>query len=106
MKHHISKLALKLTVGFVILGILICGLSSCIGYIQYKNSIEKQYNVTAYDIAETAKSYFKDGELEYYAELAAGYKNGTVSGDEIKAAMQSDRYKQICSEFDSLREAM
>ena len=47
MKHRISKLAFKLTIGFVILGILICGISSFIGYNQYKNSIEKQYNATA-----------------------------------------------------------
>lgn len=106
MKHRISKLAFKLTIGFVILGILICGISSFIGYNQYKNSIEKQYNATAYDIAETAFSYFKNGELAQYAELAEGYKNGTVSEEEIKAALESDRYKEISSAFDSLREAM
>lgn len=106
MKHRISKLAFKLTIGFVILGILICGISSFIGYNQYKNSIEKQYNATAYDIAETAFSYFKNGELTQYAELAEGYKNGTVSEEEIKAALESDRYKEISSAFDSLREAM
>ena len=106
MKHRISKLAFKLTIGFVILGILICGISSFIGYNQYKNSIEKQYNATAYDIAETAFSYFKNGELTRYAELAEGYKNGTVSEDEIKAALESDRYKEISAAFDSLREAM
>ena len=51
-----------------------------------KTDIEKQYSATAYDIAETAFSYFKNGELAQYAELAEGCTNGTVSEEEIKAA--------------------
>ena len=41
MKHRISKLAFKLTIGFVILGILICGISSFIGYDRYENRHRK-----------------------------------------------------------------
>ena len=106
MKHRISKLALKLMVGFVILGILICGISSFIGYNQYRNSIEKQYNTTAYDIAETALSYFKNDELSYYAALAENFKNGTVTQEEINAEVSSDRYKEISRALDNIRVAM
>lgn len=43
-----SRLALKLALGIAVLGVLICMVSSVVGYHQYKATIEKQYNTTAY----------------------------------------------------------
>ena len=106
MKHRISKLALKLMVGFVILGILICGISSFIGYNQYKNSIQKQYNTTAYDIAKVALSYFKNDELAHYAAITEDFKNGKVTQEEIDAEVNSARYKEISRALDNIRVAM
>ncbi len=69
-----SRLVLKLLAGFTILAVLICTACTGIGYIQYRAYIQKQYNDTAYQVAETFRGYFKEGEMERYIRLASRYK--------------------------------
>ena len=75
MKKH-SVLVLKILTGFAVLAVLICAACTGIGYIQYRAYIQKQYNDTAYQIAETFRGYFEEGELERYIAMAARYKKG------------------------------
>ena len=106
MKHKFSKLALKMIVGFVALGVLICTVSSLIGYFQYKGNIEKLYNTTAYDVAETALTYLDTAELQVYSAAASGYRNGTVTREELTEITASARYGEIAGRIDDLRAAM
>ena len=48
-----SSLAAKFIIGFLIMGIAICAVTTSRGYSQYKSYIEKKYNDVAYDIAES-----------------------------------------------------
>lgn len=106
MKYKFSKLALKFIFGFVILGILICGTSSTIGYYQYKSVIQKQYNDTAYQVAEVARSYVDLETIEKYAEIVQGYRAGTVTDEEIQAYRSEESYQEIISRFADLRKGM
>ena len=68
-----SRLAIKMAFGIVLLGVLICAVSSLIGYHQYKATIEKQYNTTAYQCAETALSYLETDQWKEYAQAVSAF---------------------------------
>ena len=104
MKHKVSKLAFKFIIGFIILGVLICAVSSIIGYNQYKSNIEKQYNTTAYQVADVAKSYVTQEDMQAYVDMVQGYRAGTVTEEEIKAAIDTDKYRDISHRLNTLRE--
>lgn len=105
MKKH-STLVLKILTGFAVLAILICAACTGIGYIQYRAYIQKQYNDTAYQIAETFRGYFEEGELERYIHLAAQYKDGEIPKETLEREMDSDRYQELREQMDRLREHM
>ena len=92
--------------GFALLGLLICVCTGLTGYFQYRDNLQEIYNSTAYDIAETAVSYFGEEELANYAALALGYDGGTVGEEEIAAVHASERYLALSAQLDALREAM
>ncbi len=92
--------------GFALLGLLICVCTGVTGYFQYRDNLQEIYNSTAYDIAETAVSYFGKEELANYAALALGYDGGTVGEEEIAAVHASERYLALSAQLDALREAM
>ena len=107
MKHHkFSKLALKFICGFLLLGILICGVSSVVGYTQFRASIQKQYNDTAYQVAEVAASYVEMDMLEEYSRLVKGYRAGTVTREELDAHTNSPEYQRIREQLFDLRVGM
>ena len=58
-----SSLVAKFIIGFLVIGIAICTATTAGGYSQYKSYIQKQYNDTAYDIAEIFESYMAEEEL-------------------------------------------
>lgn len=60
------KLSNKLIIGFVLLGIVICAAGIAISYIKYKTSVEKEYNDSAYRIANVALSYVNGDHIERY----------------------------------------
>ena len=92
--------------GFALLGLFICVCTGVTGYFQYRDNLQEIYNSTAYDIAETAVSYFGEEELANYAALALGYDGGTVGEEEIAAVHASERYLALSAQLDALREAM
>ncbi len=105
-KKRFSKLALKFIIACLLLGILICAASGYFGYQQYNKEIQKTYNNTAYQVAETALTYTSVEDLTMYAELVAGYRDGTVSQDEIDKHMAKKKYKRVITELTNLREKM
>ncbi len=105
MKKH-SALVLKILTGFAVLAILICAACTGIGYIQYRAYIQKQYNDTAYQIAETFRGYFEEEELERYIHMAAQYKAGAIPKETLEREMASGRYQELREQMDRLREHM
>lgn len=101
-----SKLMLKFVASIVLLGVLICAVSGYVGYIQYEREIQKTYNNTAYQIAETALTYTSVEDLSMYSKLVEGYRDGTVSQEEIDMYMADKKYQNVIRELTNLREKM
>lgn len=106
VKKTKSRLAVKFILGFVVLGILICATSSTIGYHQYKANIEKQYNDTAYNIANQALTYVDKDLLKEYVSLIKRNINGEDVSAQINELIQSDAYKETTEKFFDLRKSM
>lgn len=68
MRKRISGLSAKLIAGVLLLSVLLCGAISFMGYRQFTTVLEDEYNRSAYEIAETAKSYLNPDRLQYYLE--------------------------------------
>lgn len=100
-----SKLAGKLICGIVLLGMLICAVSSLIGYHQYKNTIEKQYNTMAYQYAEIAQSYVDTEKLKEYAEAVNGFYAGRITRGALERYREEDAYRQAEQRIETLRRA-
>lgn len=106
MKRKHSRLAFKFIIGFELLGILICAVSSGIGFFQFKSHIEKQYNDTAYDIAAVAQTYIGIEKLNEYTEAAIAYEKGEISKQQINQYKMEDTYQQVKEKLVNLREKM
>lgn len=106
MKKTKSRLAVKFILGFVVLGILICGTSSTIGYHQYKSNIEKQYNDTAYNIANQAITYVDEELVEEYVSLIKRNIDGEDVSAQLEQLIQSDAYQETTDKFFDLRKSM
>ena len=98
-----KKLASRLTVTLVLLGILICTISSRSGYKNVMSSVEKQYGDTAYLIAETARSYLDDDFLRVCKAELKKVRAGKKSADELS---QSIAYLDTLDLLANLREKM
>ncbi len=68
MNKRKAGLALKLISGLILLSVLLCGITSYIGYRRFTSVLELQYNDAAYEVAETAKSYLNPDRLDEYVE--------------------------------------
>ena len=106
MKRKLSKLELRFLFGFVLLSVLVCGSNSVIGYYQYRDSIQDQYNEQAYNAAEVALSYVDLDDLRRYVKLAEGYRDGTVSRSEIAAVRMATAYQRVDEQMLELQVAM
>jgi hypothetical protein len=73
-----GSLVAKFIGGFVIIGILICLVTTVQGYRQYKTSIQRQYNNTAYDVAEVFHACMTEHDIAGYLAMAEGYKNPSL----------------------------
>lgn len=104
MKH--SRLALEFIFSFIVLGVLICGVSSYIGYQQYKESIESLYNTKAYDIATMAKRSLDIDEIYLYYEIARAVSHKEDRTNEILEILDTDEYKKISKELINIKEDM
>lgn len=101
-----SRLAIKMAFGIVLLGVLICAVSSLIGYHQYKATIEKQYNTTAYQCAETALSYLETDQWKEYAQAVSAFYRGQMTREELDRYRSEEAYRQTQTHIERLREAM
>lgn len=101
-----SKLTMKFTAGFLLLGALICGASSLIGYHQYKEAIQKQYNDRAYRCADVALSYVETEDLRNYAEAVRGLRAGTLEEEEAAKYRDTEAYEKTAGQIRTLREKM
>lgn len=68
MKEKLTGLSIKLITGVLLLCMLLCAAISYMGYREFTTVLEDEYNRSAYEIAETAKSYLDSDRLEYYLE--------------------------------------
>jgi len=101
-----KRLATRLIIAVILLGVLICTVSTNSGYKNYSNNMEKQYNDTAYQIAETAATYL-DKELlsESRAELGMLLR-GEKSREDISYVTESEEYKAMTEKLISLCSTM
>ena len=100
-----SSLAAKFIIGFLIMGIAICAVTTSRGYSQYKSYIEKKYNDVAYDIAEIFESYMTEEEIALYMEMAEGYYEGVVTDEQLEEIKSSSEYRNVELLLHSLRAA-
>ena len=56
----------KFTAGIILVSTLVCGAAILIGYREYTTVLEKQYNDTAYGIANTALTYLDGDKIQEY----------------------------------------
>ena len=68
MKEKASGLAIKLITGVLLLSVLLCAAISYMGYREFTTVLEDEYNRSAYEIAETARTYLDADRLEHYLE--------------------------------------
>ena len=68
MKEKISGLSIKLITSVLLLSVLLCAAISYMGYREFTTVLEDEYNRSAYEIAETAKTYLDPDRLEHYLE--------------------------------------
>lgn len=105
MKKRKSLVA-KFVVSFLIIGILICGVTTVRGYDLYKSYIQKQYNNTAYEIAAVVEDYMTPMEIQGYLAMAEGYTKGTVTDEQVAQIKNSETYQRVEKLLYSLRERM
>lgn len=61
-----TGIAGKLTLGIVLFGILLGTVCGVVGYVQFTTVIERQYNDSAYEIAEAARKILNPDKFEQY----------------------------------------
>lgn len=85
LKKRTRKLAAVLIVGIAVIIILLAAITAATGYREFTAVLEKQYNDTAYEIAETALTYLNPDKFEDY--LATGQTDREY--DEIQAMLDA-----------------
>ncbi len=99
-----KKLTRKFIFGFILIGVVISAISIIVGVNGFNNYIKKQYNDTAYDIAETVQTFFEDGELEAYTEMIKDPEKQKKSG--FKELLEPRKYGERWKQINHLRESM
>lgn len=66
MRKRKRKLAVALTVGIAVIILLLAAITATTGYREFTAVLERQYNDTAYEIAETALTYLNPDKFEEY----------------------------------------
>ncbi len=124
-KIRVSILAVKLMMGAVLFGVLMCLLNNIVGYIEFKKQMEAMYGTITKQLAYTGSSYIEadyipnwllngpdehwgrtneklqelteTGELAfiYVTTVASDYKSRTYIFDTINELVNSDSYKII-----------
>ena len=99
-------LAFKFILGLCVAGLCIMAATAAVGVATYWDSITRQYNEMAYQVAHTAEGYFTQEEIARYADVVYRYCTGQAEKDEIDEITGSSRYQEIKAQLDSLRVSM
>lgn len=100
-----KKLAHKCISGFLLLGVSISIISIVVGIYGFGDYIKKQYNDTAYDMAEMVETFLNGDELQDYVELLR--KPEYTENEKLRSnVMQSEKYKKVLKQMDDLRVSM
>lgn len=99
------KLAQKFIFVFLLMGVSISSISVIVGVKRSGDYIKKQYNDTAYDIAETVQIMFDQGEVSAYVELVQKM-DGSTETERSREVMQAERYCHIQKQIEGLRVSM
>lgn len=106
MRRRKISLSVKLNFSAVLFGAVICFCCAFVGYIQFRNGIQRQYNQTAVEIATVASTYIEPSQLEAYSQAARDYVNGLMSEEERQAIISSPEYQYIHEQLIKLRRGM
>ena len=106
MKKNRFGLRFKFILGIIIIGVSITVAALLTGVRTYSNSIRRNYNDLAYQVAEAAEGIFTPEELAAYADLTYRYNRGEATKEEVDQVIQSERYQEIKALLDNLRESM
>ena len=105
-KKRFSGVTKKISVGMLLTALFVLAGAIFAGYITFKNSIEKRYNDICYQIADAARGYFTESELQEYLAISDDYVSGKISKSELERVIQSDRYQEAQRLLDQLRISM
>lgn len=103
--HKKRKLARKIVLGFLLMGIGISAISVVVGVIGFGDYIKRRYNNTAYDIAETVQTYLEEDELLAYVELLQAPEFAT-DADQCRTVMRTKGYQETVKRIADLRVSM
>ena len=106
MKKVHSKLSFKLIISFILLGAMLCAASATVGYYQFKDNIQQQYNTTAYQIADQAQTYLDKTLLQSYVSLIKKSIDGQDTADALAIAEEAQSYQDVLQRFFDLRTSM
>lgn len=103
--HRKKKLARKFILCFLLMGVSISTISVIVGVNGFGDYIKKQYNDTAYDVAETVQTFFEEDELAAYVELLQEPECETHT-EQCRKVIRSERYQNVLKQIDNLRVSM
>lgn len=103
--HKKRKLARKIVLGFLLMGIGISAISVVVGVIGFGDYIKRRYNNTAYDIAETVQTYLEEDELLAYVELLQA-PEFAADADQCRTVMRTKGYQETVKRIADLRVSM
>ncbi len=101
MKRIHGKLARRVTVGFILAGIILGLITVLTSYQSFYTSISRQYQETAYMVADTVSTYITVDDLEYYVKIAK-----SQDMDKIRETEESKKYLAIWQKIENLRTSM
>ena len=105
-KNYRFGLAFKYILGLCAVGLCIMTGTAAVGVSAYWQSITRQYNEMAYQVARTAEGYFTGDELAGYADAVYRYCTGQAQKEEIDRIAESESYLRIKEQLDGLRASM
>lgn len=103
--HRKKKLARKFILCFLLMGVSISTISIIVGVHGFGDYIKKQYNDTAYDVAETVQTFFEEDELAAYVDLLQEPECETHT-EQCRKVIRSERYQNVLKQIDNLRVSM
>ena len=107
MKHKkMVKLRTKFFLILTCVVVLITSSMVFVGVMIYKDAIIKRYNEMGYQTADAVSRYFTEDELMAYKKAAVEHLQSNADRNRANFIMQSDRYKELQSLLDNMRDSM